>query len=255
MTPAWGSKTAKGGFKAEKVLAAKFNNWKTDNVAQELLKYMGFNSPSKVVAIALPPRENKIDVLVEITQNGVVSKEGISVKKYNEKVNFNQLDKRWVKAYNVVFNFPQNVTGGLKKFVGKSGFTPTDLKITGVRDNRRFFLDELSPNIANDIVNFFSTNKAQIVDFLFCGASDKPSYIVVVKHTSSNVVYGICNMVDVVKYYSQSPVQQTKRGNLNVGKISMQRKGGDGGRASAQMLQFKINPGEVFDIPGTLTSQ
>lgn len=27
----------------------------------------------------------------------------------------------------------------------------------------------------------------------------------------------------------------------------MQRKGGDGGRESAKMLQFKINPAELFD--------
>lgn len=28
----------------------------------------------------------------------------------------------------------------------------------------------------------------------------------------------------------------------------MQRKGGDGGRKTAQMLQFKINPAELFDV-------
>lgn len=33
----------------------------------------------------------------------------------------------------------------------------------------------------------------------------------------------------------------------------MQRKGGDGGRKTAQMLQFKINPAELFDIKQHLT--
>jgi hypothetical protein len=28
----------------------------------------------------------------------------------------------------------------------------------------------------------------------------------------------------------------------------MQRKGGDGGRNTANMLQFKLNPAELFDI-------
>jgi hypothetical protein len=28
----------------------------------------------------------------------------------------------------------------------------------------------------------------------------------------------------------------------------MQRKGGDGGRETAKMLQFKINPAELFDM-------
>ena len=36
-------------------------------------------------------------------------------------------------------------------------------------------------------------------------------------------------------------------GSLKVGKITMQRKGGDAGRESAKMLQFKINPCLLFD--------
>ena len=31
-------------------------------------------------------------------------------------------------------------------------------------------------------------------------------------------------------------------GNLKIGRVTMQRKGGDGGRETAKMLQFKINP-------------
>ncbi|MEQ1762789.1 MAG: hypothetical protein ABL984_06525 [Pyrinomonadaceae bacterium] len=34
----------------------------------------------------------------------------------------------------------------------------------------------------------------------------------------------------------------TRAGNLKIGRITMQRKGGDGGRETAKMLQFKINP-------------
>lgn len=35
--------------------------------------------------------------------------------------------------------------------------------------------------------------------------------------------------------------------NLKIGKITMQRKGGDNGRETAKMLQFKINPAELFE--------
>lgn len=42
-------------------------------------------------------------------------------------------------------------------------------------------------------------------------------------------------------------VKITKQGNLKIGKIGMQRKGGDGGRKSSQMLQFKINPVELLE--------
>ena len=40
----------------------------------------------------------------------------------------------------------------------------------------------------------------------------------------------------------------TNRGNFKIGNITMQRKGGDGGRDTANMLQFKINPAALFDI-------
>ena len=42
-------------------------------------------------------------------------------------------------------------------------------------------------------------------------------------------------------------VRITREGSLKIGKIGMQRKGGDSGRESAKMLQFKINPVELFE--------
>ena len=39
----------------------------------------------------------------------------------------------------------------------------------------------------------------------------------------------------------------TKQGNLKIGRITMQRKGGDGGRETAKMLQFKINPALLLE--------
>ena len=45
-----------------------------------------------------------------------------------------------------------------------------------------------------------------------------------------------------IRFYSEGPVAITKAGNLKLGRITMQRKGGDNGRESAKMLQFKMNP-------------
>ena len=39
----------------------------------------------------------------------------------------------------------------------------------------------------------------------------------------------------------------TKQGNIKIGNITVQRKGGDAGRKTSQMLQFKINPCLLFD--------
>jgi dissimilatory sulfite reductase (desulfoviridin) alpha/beta subunit len=52
---------------------------------------------------------------------------------------------------------------------------------------------------------------------------------------------------DVIKFYGEGTVVITRNGNLKIGGITMQRKGGDGGRETAKMLQFKINPAKLFD--------
>ena len=52
----------------------------------------------------------------------------------------------------------------------------------------------------------------------------------------------------VMNYFNDGEVRLSPRGSLMIGKITMQRKGGDGGRPSANMLQFKINPAELFDL-------
>jgi len=50
-----------------------------------------------------------------------------------------------------------------------------------------------------------------------------------------------------IKFFSEGPVEITRQGNLKIGRITMQRKGGDGGRETAKMLQFKVNPTLLFE--------
>lgn len=51
-----------------------------------------------------------------------------------------------------------------------------------------------------------------------------------------------------MNYFGNGDILITKKGNIKIGLITVQRKGGDGGRESAKMLQFKINPAKLFDI-------
>lgn len=37
------------------------------------------------------------------------------------------------------------------------------------------------------------------------------------------------------------------RGSICIGKVTIQRKGGDNGRETANMLQFKLDPTELFE--------
>ena len=50
----------------------------------------------------------------------------------------------------------------------------------------------------------------------------------------------------ILNYFGNGEITITKQGNIKIGKIGLQRKGGDGGRETANMLQFKINPCQLF---------
>ena len=58
-------------------------------------------------------------------------------------------------------------------------------------------------------------------------------------------------MAMVMNFYGNGPVRITRDGSLRIGRIGMQRKGGDNGRPSAAMLQFKIDPCEIVKIKQT----
>lgn len=51
-----------------------------------------------------------------------------------------------------------------------------------------------------------------------------------------------------LNYFGNGEVVISKRGTFKRGLITMQRKGGDNGRDTANMLQFKIDPIEIFKI-------
>ena len=56
----------------------------------------------------------------------------------------------------------------------------------------------------------------------------------------------IANVNLVVEYMGEGNVEISPRGSLKIGRITMQRKGGDNGRESANYLQFKEDPMEIF---------
>ena len=50
-----------------------------------------------------------------------------------------------------------------------------------------------------------------------------------------------------MNYFGNGEIEITSKGNFRIGKIGMQRKGGDGGRKTASMLQFKLDPVKLFE--------
>ena len=137
---------------------------------------------------------------------------------------------------------PPDVVEALKLFVGE---TPPH---ESSRDPRRMYLDELDEKAQQSVVDFFTAHKAEIVSNLLAGDGlHAADWMMVTYKAGDKPKWMIRSSADAIKFYSTGPVELTRSGNLKIGRITMQRKGGDNGRETAKMLQFKINPVQLFD--------
>ena len=238
-----GSQTAKQGFKNEDEIRDKFNNWRSDTEAKAWLKAMGYDLEKIESVSAAKPHGEKADVEVIVKTKSDERKEGISIKLVSSPNGFNQIDKRWLATYTKLWNMPADVNAALKLFLGET--PPTKLR----RDPKRMFLTELDTGSQKAIIDFFTMNKTQIVSDLFEGDGiHAAGWLMVALKANANTRWTLRHSADAIGFFGDGPVMITKQGNLKIGRITMQRKGGDGGRETAKMLQFKINPVELFEI-------
>ena len=136
-----GSNTAKNGFRNEDAIVEKFNNWESDEDAQKWLEMMGYllKEVEKVEAIKLHGHKTDVQVQITIYLKKAIAAENLSIKLVSNPQGFNQVDKRWVDKYVEMWNIPQDIAEELRQFTGE--IAPN---ISGVRDNRRMFIDEMS---------------------------------------------------------------------------------------------------------------
>src|SRR3989344_1763707 len=135
---ALGSKTAKGGFSNEQDVIDRFNNWKTDKVAQEWLAEMNYKIDDIEFVKASKVRgQYKADIQVRIT---------IVIKLKSQE----DLQNLQVKL----------VTGEI---------APTK---NNLRDPRRMFLDEMSESDQHKLINFLNENRILIISDLLKGRGE-----------------------------------------------------------------------------------
>jgi hypothetical protein len=237
-----GSQTAKAGFNNETEVAAKFNNWLSDADARLWLAAMGY-VPSRIDSVsATRPHGEKSDVEVTIKAGGTTTVKGISIKLVSNPTGFNQIDKRWVATYAKTWKMPPDVIEALRYFVGElPPNKPT-------RTAGRMYLNELSKEQQKAVVEFFSANKESIASDIFEGdGGHAAQWFLVAYRVSDKPLWAFRPAADAVRFFSDGPVEITRSGNLKIGRITMQRKGGDAGRETAKMLQFKINPVQLLE--------
>jgi hypothetical protein len=245
---ALGSKTAKGGFTNEQDVIDRFNNWKTDKVAQEWLAEMSYKiNDIEFVKASKVRGQYKADIQVRITilikLKSQEDLQNLQVKLVSNPQGFNQIDKRWVDKYVELWNIPSDVVRILKLFTGEIAPTKNSL-----RDSRRMFLDEMSESDQNKLINFIKENKILIVSDLLKGRGEfSADWTLVILKVNGENTWVLKSINHVMNVFGAGDIRITREGSLKIGKIGMQRKGGDGGRDTAKMLQFKINPVELFN--------
>ncbi len=244
-----GSDTAKGGFRNEDDVVNKFNNWKKDVNAKKWLKIMGYNLSEieRVEAVKLHGYKTDVQVKITIYLKKAISAENLSIKLVSNPQGFNQIDKRWVSKYIELWSIPTKTAETLRFFTGEL----TPIKQVALRDDRRMFLDEMSKDRQKDLVEFFTRNKILVVSDILKGRGKfSAGWMLVALKSSGESRWTLKSINEVLNVFGGGEVIITNKGSLKIGKITMQRKGGDGGRETAKMLQFKINPMEIFDKNG-----
>lgn len=268
-----GSQTAKGGFANEKAICQKFNNWERDDEAKIWLKIMGYevDSIDSVEAILIPTRMSKknaeklgikegftelmkfkkadaqIRVIIKIGK--ILKVENLSLKKANSDADYNQVDKRWVDSYKEIWGFDDDIAFGLKLFTGELNPSSYPKIVKNIRDKRRLFLDELPEDLRDKIINFFSDNKILVVSDILKGRGGLSANWMLVTRYNKNTyttAWVLKDINTVMNFFGSGDVKISPQGSLYIGRITMQRKGGDAGRPTANMLQFKIKPCELF---------
>jgi hypothetical protein len=243
-----GSKTARGGFRNERDVIKRFNKWEVDKTAQEWLAAMDYNVDDIEYVKAEKVRgQYKADIQVRIRITIKLKSQedlqNLQVKLVSNPQGFNQIDKRWVDKYVEFWNIPADVIKILKLFTGE--IEPT---IKNLKDSRRILLSEMSGKDQNKIVNFFEKNKILVISDLLKGRGEfSADWVLVILRVNGKISWVLRSINEVMNIFGQGNVKITSQGSLRIGKIGMQRKGGDNGRDTAKMLQFKINPVELFN--------
>jgi hypothetical protein len=237
-----GSDTARNGFRNEDDVVKKFNDWKNDPDAQSWLKIMEYkiDEIEKVEASKITgSHKADVQVKIKIYLRQAIEAENISIKLVSNPQGFNQIDKRWVKKYVELWAMPKDVEEALKLFTGE-----TSPQKTGLRDPRRMFLDEMDEETQAKIIKFFKENKIMVLMDILKGRDKLAASWMLIYQKPTNI-WTLLPISIVINYYGTGDVCITSQGSLKIGKIGMQRKGGDGGRDSANMLQFKMNPCDI----------
>lgn len=248
-----GSEIAKGGFENEQEVADKFNNWRNDEDAQKWLQIMMYNLDEieSVRATKIGEKGYKSDinivVNIEIRRKNknitLMSVENVQVKLVRGERGFNQVDKRKVSAYVDLWHVDNKTEELLKLYDGE--LPPR----ADSRHPRRMFVNEFTYEEQNHLIDFLQKNLIMMISDVIRGRGRfAAEWTLVIQKVDNNYNWVLMAVNEAINIYAgDCLVKITGTGNIRLGNITLQRKGGDGGRDTANMLQFKADPTMLFE--------
>lgn len=246
---ALGSQTARNGFANESFVRDEFNNWRTSDLAQAWLMKMGYDISEieyvRAEKLSGYKTDVQVSVMIMIKLKRLTDIQNLQVKLVSNPKGFNQIDKRWIDRYIELWNIPPNISRLLKLYTGEIPPYKSPTK-----DSRRMFVTELSAQEQYELLKFIEDNKILIISDIIKGRGEfHAEWMLVVLKTSEYSLRWVLKTINLaMNHFGNGEVVVTRSGNIKIGNITMQRKGGDNGRETAKMLQFKINPVELFDV-------
>lgn len=115
-------------------------------------------------------------------------------------------------------------------------------------DKKRLFISDFNETEQNLLLTWFKNNKILVLSDILRGRGEfSAEWVLVAQKLPQNARWILKNINEVLQHYGNGEVIVSPRGSLKIGRVTMQRKGGDNGRVTANMLQFKIDPTELFD--------
>lgn len=255
------SKAAKRGLKAEDRLIDAINNM--DELGKKLIKNMEYLLDLTCMSYSAQkgPARAKADIVVTCNGRRIL----ISVKEFDVKADYNHVERNYVDFYAQKWSMPRDVYIALKRFVGEVDKQGNLISIETLEreaellnmspgklsKKRRTFLNQMDMRTREIVKEFFRSNKAKILKEIFID-DENVEFFIIAKRQGNVAYYYVVPTKDVLDVYSSGDVVITPRGSLQIGKVVLQRKGGDhrtnGGWVDvvASQLQFKISPSECI---------
>lgn len=239
-----GSKTAKGWFQNEEDVIVLFNDWKNSPLSQMWLIKMWYLLEEIEYVNAVKVKwhfkaDIQVQIQITIKLKEQIDCQNLSIKLVSNPQWFNQIDKRWVDTYAELWNMNDDIKSLLKYFSGE--LSPN---IHNPRDSRRMFVDEFTEIEQRKLLWFFEDNKLLVItDILKWRWKFSAEWmLVILKDWISSDLRWALEPMNYVMNLFDGEVAISPQGSIKIWRITIQRKGWDGWRKTANMLQFKINP-------------